>query len=131
MANILIIEDNEDVRDLISTVLQDAGHTTHVATDGAAGVRAFTATHPDLVITDVIMPEADGLEAIRRIRSLDPAARIIAMSGGALIRQDYYLRVAKPLGAMEVLPKPFEIDDLVRLVEACLRAPPPVAVRGS
>ena len=128
MANILIIEDNEDLRDLISTVLEDAGHATLAATDGGAGVHAFAASRPDLVITDVIMPESDGIEAIRRIRALDPAARIIAMSGGALIGSDYYLRVAKPLGAMEVLAKPFEIADLVRLVEACLRAPPPVPV---
>ncbi len=125
MANVLIVEDEEDLRELISTVLQDAGHATIVAVDGKAGMRAFAATRPNLVITDVIMPEADGIEIIRRIRSLDPGARIIAMSGGALIDNDYYLRMAKPLGAMAVLAKPFDIDELVHLVEACLRQPAP------
>ncbi len=126
MAKVLIVEDEEDLRDLISTVLQEAGHATIVTIDGEAGMRAFAAGRPDLVITDVIMPEADGIETIRRIRTLDPAARIIAMSGGALIGNDYYLRMAKPLGAMAVLAKPFDIDDLVHLVDACLRQPTPV-----
>jgi CheY-like chemotaxis protein len=124
MATILIIDDNDDLRDTLVVLLEDEGYQTVIAEDGAAGLRSFAERRPDLTITDVIMPESDGIETIRQIRALDPNARIIAMSGGSLIGNDYYLRMAKTLGAMEVLPKPFEIDDLVRVIENCLRAPP-------
>lgn len=122
MANILIIDDNEDLRDTLVMLLEDEGHSTIVASDGLAGAHVFASARPDLVITDVLMPESDGIETIRTIRALDPAARIIAMSGGAMIGNGYYLRMAKTLGAMEVIAKPFEIEDLVRAVDNCLAA---------
>lgn len=124
MANILVIDDNEDLRDTLVLLLEDEGHSTIVAGDGVAGTRAFASARPDLVITDVLMPESDGIETIRAIRALDPAARIIAMSGGAILGNAYYLRMAKTLGAMEVLAKPFEIEDLVRVVDSCLGSLP-------
>jgi two-component system, chemotaxis family, chemotaxis protein CheY len=125
MTNILVIDDNEDLCETLLMLLEDEGYSAIIARDGASGVRAFAESRPDLVITDVLMPEADGIEAIREIRALDPHARIVAMSGGAVIGNAYYLRMAKTLGAMEVLAKPFEIEDLVRVIEACLSAPPP------
>ena len=124
MPNILIIDDNEDLRDTLVVLLQDEGYSTTVAPDGADGVRAFTEARPDLVITDVVMPDTDGIETIRTIRSLDPNARIIAMSGGSLISNDYYLRMAKSLGAMAILSKPFEVEELVKLIRNCLHRPP-------
>ncbi|HLY46946.1 MAG TPA: response regulator [Stellaceae bacterium] len=127
MASILIIDDNEELRDTLVMLLEDEGYATLVAGDGASGVRIFAAARPDLVITDVLMPGADGIETIREIRSLDPDARIIAMSGGAVIGNAYYLRMAKILGAMEVLAKPFEVEELVRAVVSCLGAPRPSA----
>ena len=79
---------------------------------------------PDLAITDLIMPKSTA-DTIREIKAIDPSARIIAMSGGSLISHEYYLDVASSLGAMHVLPKPFEIDELLRVVAECLNAPLP------
>ena len=131
MANILIIDDNEDLRETLLMLLEDEGHSAIMASDGASGVRAFAEARPDLVITDVLMPDSDGIETIRGIRALDPHARIVAMSGGAVIGNAYYLRVAKTLGAMEVLAKPFEIGELVRVIETCLGASPPFDARAT
>lgn len=128
MPNILIIDDDEDLRETLLMLLQEEGYAALAASDGANGVRAFVEGRPDLVITDMLMPGSDGVETIRKIRSLDPRARIVAMSGGALIGDAYYLRMAKTLGAMAVLSKPFEVADFVRVIEACLgTASPPVS----
>lgn len=121
MPNILIIDDNDDLRETLVVLLEDQGYSVASASDGDSGVDAFDRTRPDLVLTDVIMPKSDGVEAIRRIRAIEPSARIIAMSGGSMAGNDYQLRMAKQAGAMEVLTKPFEVDDLVAIVERCLK----------
>jgi CheY-like chemotaxis protein len=125
MAKILVIDDNDDLRETIVSVLDDEGYDTLFAPDGASGVKVFGETRPDLVITDLIMPKSNGLDTIRDIKAIDPQARIVAMSGGSLISHEYYLDVAATLGAMHVLSKPFEIDELVRVVAECLNAPLP------
>jgi two-component system, chemotaxis family, chemotaxis protein CheY len=121
MPKILIIDDNEDLRETLVVLLEDQGYSVVSASDGDSGVQAFDQARPDLVLTDVIMPNSDGVEAIRRIRGIEPSARIIAMSGGSMSGNDYQLRMAKQAGAMEVLAKPFEVDDLVAIVERCLK----------
>ena len=131
MAKILVIDDNEDLRDTIVSVLEDESYSTLFAADGASGVRVFEEARPDLVITDLIMPKSNGLDTIREIKAIDPSARIIAMSGGSLISHEYYLDVASSLGAMHMLPKPFEIDELLRVVAECLNAPPPAPGSGT
>src|ERR671919_296326 len=113
MPKVLIIDDNEDLRETLIVLLEDQGYAVISATDGESGVRAFDEARPDLVLTDVIMPNSDGVDAIRRMRAIDPAARIIAMSGGSLSGNDYQLRMAKEAGAMDALAKPFEVDDLL------------------
>lgn len=121
MPKILIIDDNDDLRDTLVVLLEDQDYSVISANDGDSGVRAFDQVRPDLVLTDVIMPNSDGVEAIRRIRAIDPEARIVAMSGGSMTGNDYQLRMAEEAGAMEVLAKPFEVDELVTVVERCLR----------
>ncbi len=120
MPTVLIIEDNDELRETLVLVLEDQGYDTLTARDGQTGILAFRHARPDLVLTDVIMPGSDGIEAIREIRAIEPDARIVAMSGGAMIGHDYHLRMAKQLGASGVLAKPFEIDDLVRVIAGCL-----------
>lgn len=121
MPKVLIIDDNEDLRDTLVLLLQDQGYDVISASDGESGVRVFGEARPDLVLTDVIMPNSDGVEAIRRMRAIDPAARIVAMSGGSISGNDYQLRVAKEAGAMDALAKPFEVDDLLAVVDRCLK----------
>jgi CheY-like chemotaxis protein len=121
---ILVIEDNKEVLEVLRTMLEDAGHETIPANDGTEGVRAFRACKPDLVITDIIMPERDGIETMREIRALDPDAKIVALSGGAMIGKDYYLHIADALGATALLSKPFTPNDLHGAINACLRDEP-------
>jgi two-component system, chemotaxis family, chemotaxis protein CheY len=121
MPKILIIDDNDDLRDTLVVMLEDQGYDVISASDGETGAHAFDQARPDLVLTDIIMPNSDGVEAIRRIRAIDPTARIVAMSGGSISGNEYQLRMAKEAGAIEVLAKPFEVDDLVTVVERCLK----------
>lgn len=131
MATILIIDDDADVRDTLALVLEEAGHKTVMAKSGADGARKFGETRPQLVLTDIIMPESDGLEAMSAIRALDPTVRIIAMSGASFAGSGYYLKLAKRFGAAAVLPKPFEPEELVSTVERCLAAPPTEETSGA
>ena len=122
MATILIIDDDGDVRDTVALVLEEAGHKIVTASTGAAGAELFKEARPDLVITDMIMPGSDGIEAIRAIQDVDSAARIIATSGTSYAGSGYYLKLAKRFGAMAVLAKPFEADELLSVVSSCLAA---------
>jgi CheY-like chemotaxis protein len=124
MTTILIIDDDGDVRDTLALILEEAGYKTLTATSGAAGAQVFRDARPDLVVTDMIMPESDGIEAIRAIHAVDRAARIIAMSGQSFAGRAYYLQLAQRFGAMAMLPKPFEADELLSIVASCLTASP-------
>src|ERR1700730_5728615 len=120
MKKVLVIDDDALVRDTIVRILERKGYTVLVAADGVRGLRIFHSEQPDLVITDIIMPEKEGLETIRGIRGSQPDAKIIAISGGARIANLDYLRIAGELGASEIMPKPFDPADLVSLVSRCL-----------
>jgi two-component system response regulator (stage 0 sporulation protein F) len=120
MATILVIEDRADERETITQILADAGHVVHGAADGRAAEALLAAEPADLVITDLRMPNKDGLELTMELRARRPSLKIIAMSGQA--PGDQLLRVAKFLGATQTLPKPFTPDELLRAVDAVLRA---------
>ena len=121
MARILIIDDDDAVRDFLVEAIEQAGHEVVSANGGITGIGKFAQSHPDLVLTDIIMPDRDGLEVITEIRSADPDARIIAMSGGALRTSAVFcLDAAMELGAMAVLKKPFRLAHLIDVVEGWL-----------
>jgi CheY-like chemotaxis protein len=120
MKKVLVIDDDALVRDTIVRILERKGHTVLVAADGVRGLRMFDREQPDLVITDIIMPEKEGLETIREIRGKRPDVKIIAISGGARIGNMDFLRMAGELGASEIIPKPFDPVDLINLVSRCL-----------
>ena len=104
MAKILVIEDDKIVASIVAKFLSNGGHAVTVANDGDEGLRAVAADVPDLVITDVFMPEKDGLEAIRELREKNPKLPVIAMSGGGSgASGGEILRLAHILGAKEVL----------------------------
>jgi CheY-like chemotaxis protein len=121
MGKILVIDDDSLVRDTIVRILERKDHQVVVASDGRRGLRMYRSERPDLVITDIIMPEVEGIETIREIRREAPHAKIIAISGGSRIGNMDFLDLAAKLGASEVLPKPFDPVDLVNLVSRCLR----------
>jgi len=119
--SILIVDDEPQVRDLLQLMLQDAGHTTVTAADGREAVDMMASRKFDIVLTDLLMPERDGLEFIADIRKNHPAVRIVAMSGGGHIARDSYLRIAKGFGAHVLLPKPFDHAAVIGAIEAAGR----------
>jgi len=110
---ILVIDDDHLVRYALSKILLGAGYEVVTASDGKRGMAVLRAEHPDVVITDIIMPEQEGIDTIIQIRRERPAAKIIAISGGGRIRNIDFLEMAQSLGASDVLAKPFEVDDLL------------------
>lgn len=120
MAKILVIEDETLVSQTLEVLLMKAGHTVATAPDGAKGIAAYQAERPDLVITDIIMPEKEGIETIRELRAISQSVPIIAISGGGRTKNYDFLRIAHRLGATEVLRKPFANDELLAVVNRCL-----------
>lgn len=117
---VLVIDDDILVRRTISRILQHGGYEVTLAEDGAKGVAKFRSERPDLVITDIIMPEQEGIETIIQLLRDNPAARIIAVSGGGRLGSMDFLTVASKLGAAAILRKPFEPAELLGCVERAL-----------
>jgi CheY-like chemotaxis protein len=110
---ILVIDDDHLVRYTLSKILSSSGYEVVTASDGKRGMAVLRAEHPDGVITDIIMPEQEGIDTIIQIRRERPAIKIIAISGGGRIRNIDFLEMAQSLGADGVLAKPFEADELL------------------
>jgi DNA-binding NtrC family response regulator len=121
MASILVIDDEVLMRTTLRTALEKAGHQVAEARDGNQGMKVFAEVRPDLVLTDIIMPDREGIEMIREMRSLDPDVPIIAMSGGGSVGGDLFLELAARLGATRTLSKPIRNADLVAAVDECLQ----------
>jgi CheY-like chemotaxis protein len=119
---ILVIEDNVIVRNTMSRILEAAGYAVVMANDGLQGVESFRKEHPDLVISDIIMPEQEGIATIRQIIGEKPDAKIIAISGGGRIGNTDFLQIAKKMGATDAIAKPFDPDDLLDRIATCLNA---------
>jgi CheY-like chemotaxis protein len=129
MARILVIDDNDLVRDYLKRALEEAGYDVVVAGDGEQGIRRFRERPVDLVICDVLMPNKDGLETVREIRSVTDRLPIITMNGGPVVDQTVldqgeidYLRLALAFGATHAIAKPFRPAELIALVRTCLAA---------
>ena len=110
---ILVIDDDHFVRYTLSKILQGKGFDVVTASDGARGMAIFRDERPDVVITDIIMPEQEGIATIIMMRHERPEVRIIAISGGARTHNTDYLQMAQAMGADEVIRKPFEEKDLL------------------
>jgi len=120
MARILVIDDDESIRFSLRMALEDAEHHVDDCADGRAGTQHFRNHPADLVITDIFMPEKEGLETIDEIKRIRPATKIIAISGGGRMDPGDYLNTAGQLGADRTLVKPFDIQVLVEMVETLL-----------
>jgi DNA-binding NtrC family response regulator len=123
-ASILIVDDEADLRDLMIRVLAQAGYQATGAADGNEATRAMANQHFDVVITDLIMPERDGIQVINELRRKFPEVKIIAMSGGGHISREQYLRIAKGMGAHAQLEKPFTNEQLIDTIRGVLPAAP-------
>ena len=125
MSHVLVIDDDADVRWVIARAVQSDGHTVTEAGDGQEGLRRFAEVPADLVITDILMPEREGIETIIELRRQRPDLPILAISGGsATTGREGLLESADLLGATRVLPKPFALDQLRAVVHGLLRGPP-------
>jgi CheY-like chemotaxis protein len=125
MARILVIDDEEPVRSIIRRSLEHQGHEVVEAEDGAEGTRIFEASPFDLVITDLIMPEKEGIETILDLREGYPDVRILVISGGLsfggrAVDRKGPLQDAEALGADASLAKPFDVLELMETVERLL-----------
>jgi len=106
-STILIVDDEPGIRELLGMILEAAGHSVVSAEDGVEAPKIMASRNIEIVITDLLMPERDGLEFISEIRSKYPKVKIIAMSGGGHIARDSYLRIARNFVAHYLLEKPF------------------------
>lgn len=122
MQKILVIDDNVVVRNTIVQMLETEGYQVVSAEDGRRGLNMFRTERPDLVITDIIMPEKEGIETIRDIREECANAKIIAISGGGRIGNADFLRIARQLGASDVIAKPLDPDHFISVVRERLAA---------
>lgn len=121
MSRILIIDDDDHIRAMVIKMLEKAGHiNVEEAADGIIGMKLLRQHTFDLVITDIIMPDKDGIEMITELRRNYPQLKIIAMSGGGKIGPHSYLEMAKYLGAGRTLEKPFKQSDLIDAVQGLL-----------
>src|SRR6266851_3819878 len=120
MHSILVIEDDSELRQVLRLTLGAAGYEVKTAIDGKAAEGLFRSQPPDLVITDIYMPNKDGLEVIMELRASFPQTQIIAISGQVSTKN--MLPVASTLGAARAIPKPFTPDELLQAVEEVLQA---------
>ncbi len=117
MATILVIDDDQEVREFLVTVLERAGHEVESASNGRDGVATFRANPCQVVITDIIMPEKDGIETILDLRREHPDLKVIAISGGGRTTPENYLHSARLLGADRAIRKPFKNDDILHAID--------------
>jgi CheY-like chemotaxis protein len=120
MASILLIDDDEALCMILAEVLRSAGYTVDIAGDAKTGLALYYAGLHDLVITDIVMPDMDGLELIDGLRKAQKRPRIIAMSGDSKLSVPLYLSSARQIGAQRVLAKPIDSDVFLQTVTAVL-----------
>jgi len=117
MAQILIIEDNVEFRDVLKKMLERQDYEVTIASDGEEGTRLYSEILPDLVITDLIMPNKGGLRVISDLKEKFPLVKIIAISGGGELEAEQYLNASKSLKADLVFKKPFANEELFQGVK--------------
>ncbi len=121
MERILIIDDEPQIRSMLRLMLERDGYEVVEAPDGIEGIRAYRQKPADLIITDLIMPNKDGIGMIIELQKEFPDVRIIAMSGGGLNKPDGYLKGAKKLGAAYTLTKPIDREKMLRAVKNTIK----------
>ncbi len=120
MAHILLVDDDEDLRQMLAVALAGMGHRVTEAQDGKQAITLFSQNPTDVVVTDLVMPDKDGLELVRELKRQHNQVKIIAMSGGGRIDAGDFLKIAKLLGADRILKKPFFLPQLAATLDELL-----------
>lgn len=127
MARILLIDDDNAFRTMLSRAIAHFGHRVLEAPNGKIGLEIFAQENIDVLITDIVMPEKEGLEVLMELRRHRPPVKIIAISGGSQYGfSDDYLRTAKVMGASIVLLKPFANERLMAAIDDLLAVQAPL-----
>jgi CheY-like chemotaxis protein len=121
---VLVVDDDIIVLQTLQFLLEDNGFTVLTAVDGVQGLREYRKHRPDLVLTDIVMPEKEGIALIRELRREFPDAKVVAMSGGGRVGNSDYVSIALALGANLGLDKPFDDLELVESLRRLLGSSP-------
>lgn len=113
---ILLVDDDADLRSLLRRTLLRAGYSVHEAENGREGLNVLALSPVDVVVTDIIMPDMEGVEFILLLRRTRPSLRVIAMSAGGRLSPDSYLDLARRSGAIRTLAKPFDLEDFLAVL---------------
>jgi CheY-like chemotaxis protein len=116
MSRILLIDDEQEIREVLRTVLERVGHEVSEAENGEQGIQLYREEDFDLVVTDIIMPEKGGIDTIMDLRRDYPDVKIIAVSGGGMCGDVSYLDMAIGVGADRAIGKPFVLDEFLAAV---------------
>lgn len=122
--SILIIDDDTIFRTGLVKILRMEDYDVLEASDGQEGIDVFKKQQPDLVITDILMPNKEGIETIIEMKDSNPDQKILAMSGGGRGNPQEYLEFAKDFGAEMILKKPFKIDELLQIIRSMSNGEP-------
>lgn len=122
MPSILLVDDDELVRNLLSEILRRADYEVEIAQNGQEAIKLYGERAYDLIVTDLLMPEKEGLEMIMELRRLHPEIRIIAMTGGGRMDPDALLNAASLFGAWRIMRKPFTPEEFIQAVTEHLPA---------
>lgn len=117
---VIVIDDDPAVRSVIVAAFSRAGCEVRSAADGHSGVKLFNTLPAHLVVTDIVMPNQEGIETIMQLKRLERAPRVIAISGGGRRGGQDFLQWARHLGADAILPKPFRTSELIEIARALL-----------
>jgi DNA-binding NtrC family response regulator len=120
IASILVVDDEEDVRDVLQGILESADYRVTTAADGNEASKLLAAEKFSIVLTDLLMPDRDGIEVVGELRKKYPTTPVIVMSGGGRMRHVEYLKMAKTFGAHAVLEKPFKSEQLLTTIASLL-----------
>lgn len=120
MAQILVIEDDLEMREMLKTMLEREGYDVLIAADGQEGFDVFSSEPTNLIITDILMPEKDGIDVIDYFHSNYPGVNIIAISGGGCVGPEDWLQLVKHMGVSYTFKKPFNRKELLKTVRELL-----------
>lgn len=116
MAKILVIDDDPSILTMLKRMLEKAGYEVDTAGNGSEGLKKIESCPPDLLVTDIVMPEKEGLELISYLREKNPKSKIAAISGGGRFHYEGYLTSAKLLGADLIFQKPLVHKEFVQAI---------------